>query len=125
MTSSRGNPQAASNFLADSLKMASARLEAFQSIGDIFGLNLDNIYNVSHTTPAANIADQIQKVRLLPAPWPVPTCMQLHGRIKDAWGPLPQWQVLMLLFSCVCFHQQQFYCARVCLRHKKLKGNVL
>ena len=63
MAGAGGDPQAASEFLADSLKMAGARLEAFQSVGDIFGLNLSNIYNVSHTVPAVNITDQIQKVR--------------------------------------------------------------
>lgn len=71
LAGSGGNPQAASNFLSDSLKMATARLEAFQSVGDILGLDLTNIYNVSHTAPALNITDQIQKVRRRPhALWP-------------------------------------------------------
>ena len=51
MAGARGDPQAASEFLADSLQMANARLEAFQSIGDIFGMNLGNIYNVPHRGP--------------------------------------------------------------------------
>ena len=63
MVGARGDPQAASEFLADSLQMANARLEAFQSIGDIFGMNLGNIYNVSHTAAPVNITDQIQKVQ--------------------------------------------------------------
>ena len=90
MTGSGGNPQAASDFLAESLQMASARLEAFQSIGDIFGMDLSNIYNVTHTTPTLNLTDAVQKVRLpralQPAPhvaWPARCRLpQCHGKSR-------------------------------------------